>query len=144
MPAADPNQAKDSVPWINLDETDEILLCNMYAGVVKPGSSLGNSSPQLIRFLAKANRVQYKYVSGPDTHWWHTIPPKVKTATTAFLAQNQASPTAGSTDMVSLPFGTIEIKAGWRPLNPSEIQSGRFHMQKVRFYEKGADGQTIV
>jgi hypothetical protein len=37
--------------------------------------------------------------------------------------------------MVSLPNGTIEIKAGWRPLNPSEIASGRFHTQMVRFYE---------
>jgi hypothetical protein len=58
VPPADPSQAADPAPWINLDETDEITLCNMYAGVVKPGSSVGNSSPQLVRFLAKANRVQ--------------------------------------------------------------------------------------
>jgi hypothetical protein len=44
--------------------------------------------------------------------------------------------------MVSLPFGTIEVKAGWRPLNPSEIGSGRFHTQTVRFYE-GPDQSPV-
>ena len=39
--------------------------------------------------------------------------------------------------MVSLRNGTIEIKAGWRPLSFLEKASGRFHTQTVRYYEKG-------
>jgi hypothetical protein len=137
--ACDSNQAADRAPWINLDETDQITLDNMYAGVVEPNSSPGNSAPQLIRFLAKANRTQYVYVAGntaatPSQPWWQNIPTDVVARTKAYLAQYQASPPPNSTMMVSLPNGTIEMKAGWRPLNPSEIASGRFHTQMVRFY----------
>ena len=46
--------------------------------------------------------------------------------------------------MVSLPYGTIEIKAGWRPLNPSELASGHFHTQPVRFYEQVSSGSTAA
>jgi hypothetical protein len=121
-------------PWINLDETDQITLASMYAGVVEPSSSPNNTQPKLIRFLAKANRSQYVYVAG--NQWWVAVPNDVVDATKSFLARHMASPPPeiGKT-VVSLPFGTVETKAGWRPLNASEIASGRFHTQKVRFYE---------
>lgn len=141
----DPSQSGDPVPWVNLDETDEITLANMYAGVVSVSSSPGNSAPQLIRFLAKSSRSQFVYVAGnsdptnPLVQWWSAIPPSVVTATKAYLAQNQQSPPPGSTTMVSQLNGTLEVKAAWRPLNPSEIASGRFHTQAVRFYEPGSD-----
>jgi hypothetical protein len=146
VPACDPSQANDPVPWVNLDETDEITLANMYAGVVAPTSSPGNSAPQLIRFLAKSNRTQFIYVAGnsdpqnPLAMWWSAIPPGVVNATKSYLAQYQKSPPSGSTTMVSQLDGTIETKAAWRPLNPSEIKSGRFHTQTVRFYENGPGG----
>ncbi len=144
--ACDPAQANDPVPWVNLDETDQITLDNMYAGVVAAGSSPGNSSPQLIRFLAKSNRAQYVYVASnsdpknPLNQWWSAIPPSVVTATKNYLSAKQASPPPGSTSMVSQYNGTIEVKAAWRPLNPSELASGRFHVQTVRFYEKASSG----
>ena len=146
IPACDPGQANDPVPWVNLDETDEITLANMYAGVVSATSSPGNSAPQLIRFLAKSNRSQFIYVAGnsdpqnPLAMWWSAIPQGVVSATKSYLAQYQKSPPSGSTTMVSQLDGTIEAKAGWRPLNPSELQSGRFHTQTVRFYESGPGG----
>ena len=62
------------------------------------------------------------------------------TATKAYLAQNQASPPPDSSQYVSLPNGTIETKAAWRPLNAAEAKSGRFHMQRVRFYEASGSG----
>lgn len=139
--ACDSAQSGDTTPWINLDETDQITLASMYAGVVEPSSSPGNSSPQLIRFLAGANRTLYVYVAGNstptnvDNQWWLAIPSDVVNATKTYLEQNQKSPPAGSTDLVSVPNGTIEVKAGWRPLNPSEVTSGRYHTQTVRFYE---------
>jgi hypothetical protein len=137
----DASQLGDAVPWVNLDETDEISTNSMYAGVVNGSSSPGNSSPKLIRFLAKSNRSQYVYVtsnSDPNNtanQWWAAIPATVAVATSNYLMANQSSPPAGSSTYVSNPNGTIETKAAWRPLNPSEIASGRFHMQPVRFYE---------
>jgi hypothetical protein len=155
--ACDMKQANDPTPWINLDETDQITLDNMYAGVVTPGSS-PNSSPQLIRFLAKANRSQYVYVAGNSSatdasrQWWQTIPMDVVAATKDYLKTHMASPPPedgtypvppnGKTALVSLPYGTIEIKAGWRQLNPSELSPGKFHTQTVRFYDFGSDGVT--
>lgn len=141
IPACDQSQQNDPTPWINLDETDQITLDNMYAGVVDANSSPGNSSPQLIRFLAKTNRSQYVYVAqnssatDPSDQWWARIPSNIVNQTKVYLAAHQASPPPNSSQYVSLPSGTIEIKAGWRPLNPSEFASGRFHTQTVRFYE---------
>jgi hypothetical protein len=139
--ACDQNQANDPTPWVNLDETDQITLDTMYAGVVKADSSPGNSSPKLVRFTVKANRTQYFYVADNSSatdasnQWWYQIPFPVVKATKSYLEVNKASPEAGSSTMISLPNGAIEIKAGWRPLNPSESSSGRFHTQTVRFYE---------
>jgi hypothetical protein len=132
--ACDASQANDSSPWINLDEIDQITLDSMYAGVVDSTSSPGNNEPQLIRFMAKANRPEYVYVA--KNKWWYTVPPTVVKNTRDFLTSKKYSPPSGSAQYVSLPNGTIEIKAAWRPLNPSELASGRFHTQGVRFYER--------
>jgi hypothetical protein len=64
---ATPGNACDTPPptgtvWINLDETDQITLASMFAGVA-PTQAAGNSLPQLVRFLAKANRTEYVYVA---------------------------------------------------------------------------------
>ncbi|WP_133118100.1 hypothetical protein [Burkholderia ubonensis] len=144
--ACRPSQQRNSTPWINLDETDQITLANMFAGVVDSTQASGNSAPQLIRFLAKANRSEYVYVAGnsdpndSSKQWWASIPSNVVTDTKNYLAKYKTSPpnngTKGSKTYVSLPDGTIEIKAGWRQLSADEIKSGRFHMQLVRFYEK--------
>ncbi len=50
-----------SSAWINLDETDQISLDVMYAGQAPatPPHGQYNSAPQLIRFMAKANRTLY-------------------------------------------------------------------------------------
>lgn len=144
--ACDPSQASDPVPWVNLDEIDQITLDSMYAGVVASGSSPGNSEPRLIRFLAKANRHQYVYVAQNSSatdqskQWWYHIPQNVVSATQLYLEEHQASPPSGSSQYVSLPDATIEMKAAWRPLNTSEIKSGHFHVQQVRFYENSKGG----
>ncbi|WP_213804276.1 hypothetical protein [Granulicella sp. dw_53] len=120
------------ISWINLDETDQITLDSMFAGIA-PTQAPGNSSPQLVRFLAKSNRTEYVYVA--QNKWWSTIDSGVRTATQQYLATNMASPPAGSTQYVSLPNGTIEAKAGWRVLNAKELASGRFATANVRYYE---------
>jgi len=130
------SQVELSTPWINLDETDQITLDSMFAGVA-PKTVPGNSEPQLVRFLAKANRVEYTYVA--QNQWWSQIPSTVRTATINYLTAKQASPPAGSTQQVSLPNGTIEAKAGWRELTPKERASGRFVTATARFYETKAN-----
>lgn len=137
-------------PWVNLDETDQITLDSMYAGVVSSDRSPGNTAPQLIRFLAKANRSEYVYVAknssatDPLNQWWSSIPPSIVQATKTYLAKNLKSPPSDNSQYVSLPDGTIEIKAGWRPLNPEEATSGRFHTQQVRFYEHVPNGPATA
>lgn len=118
--------------WINLDETDQITLDSMYAGVA-PTKVSGNSQPQLIRFLAKGNRVEYTYVA--KNQWWASIPSTIRQATMNYLNTNQASPPQDSSTYVSLPDGTIEVKAGWRELTPKEVASNRFVTAAARFYE---------
>jgi hypothetical protein len=146
VPACDAAQESEPTPWVNVDETDQIALDNMYAGIVPRSASPGNSAPKLIRFLAKANRSLYDYVAANSSptdrslQWWRAIPMPVVDRTKTFLASLKRSPPAGSKSMVSLPFGTVEIKAGWRPLSKAEAASGRFHVRPVRFYEKAGGG----
>ena len=128
----DAGSGKQATAWINLDETDQITLDSMFAGAA-PASVSGNSQPQLIRFLAKGNRVEYEYVA--RNQWWVTVPAAVRTATENYLATNQASPPPGSSQQVSLRDGTIEAKAGWRELTAAESASHRFTTATVRYYE---------
>lgn len=116
--------------WINLDETDQITLDSMYAGVVSTKADASNSAPQLIRFLAKANRAEYAYIAA--NKWWDGSAPTGKTAN--YVKANRQEPPNG-TDYVLLPNNSIEVKAGWRVLNPSEMAGGRFHTATVRYYE---------
>lgn len=122
--------------WINLDETDQITLDSMYAGVVSAKPSGINSSPQLIRFLAKANRVEYAYIAA--NKWWDGSAPTGVTAN--YVKTNMKDPPNG-TSYVLLPDNSIEVKAGWRVLNASETTGGRFHTATVRYYEPGG-GKT--
>ncbi|MBV8581497.1 MAG: hypothetical protein JOZ86_12805 [Candidatus Eremiobacteraeota bacterium] len=136
--------------WINLDETDQITLDAMYAGAA-PQTAPGNSQPQLIRFLAKANRTEYTYVAA--NQWWGlpnqnatpspgVTPPPYSApvgATAAYVAANSADPPAGSTTLVSFPNGTMEVKAAWRLLGPGDDPS-RFHTALARYYEQNGSG----
>ena len=117
--------------WVNLDETDQITLDSMYAGVVSVSASASNSAPQLIRFLAKANRIEYAYVA--KHQWWDGSAP---TGLTAIYVKDHRQDPTDADKYVLLPDNSIEVKAGWRVLNPSEISSGRFHTASVRYYEK--------
>ncbi|MFZ0267617.1 hypothetical protein [Caulobacter sp.] len=124
--------------WVNLDETTEITLAAMYAGVGVATPSPDNSAPQLIRFMAKANRAEFDYVqkigavNGPSR--------ALRTATINYF-KTQGDPPPGGTQYVSLPNNTIEIKAGWRMLNPAKEDASRFHTTKVRYYE--GTGSTL-
>jgi hypothetical protein len=138
-PQAGPNPM---TPWINLDENSEIGLNNMFAGIGPPTDP--DQPFQQILFMAKANRAEYTYVAA--NQWWSqsrfngntpTFAPIINTA--KYIQQNGQSPPPGTNTsslgpVVSFPNGTIEVKAGWRILTPSEASSGRFHTTVVRHY----------
>jgi hypothetical protein len=127
--------------WINLDETTQIGLDAMFAGVLSGYQPHGrNAAPQLIRFMAKGNRKEYVYVAQTSTQWYGGVPASVITATKNYLQSKLADPPPGSTTMVSFPANTIEVKAAFRPLAPGE-KPERFYMTKVRYYESTGTNQ---
>jgi hypothetical protein len=141
--AACPNQNASpsaTAPYVNLDETTQIGLDSMFAGVVPNAPTALNSAPQLIRFMAKGNRAQYLYVMQND--YWY------RSAGLVAAQQNYQNAVAKGTPLrppfVFFPVGTIEVKSAWRPLAPTENAS-RFHTTTVRFYETTgpADNMTI-
>ena len=136
-----PGQTEPASPaWVNIDETTEIGLAQMFAGGPAIQDS-ANTSPQLIRFAVKANHVEYEYVaknqyfiSGSGSAKETAAMNNVK----AYDARGPLSPPPPPAGISFMP-GTIEIKSAWRPLNAYD-NAARFHVQTVRFYEnKGPD-----
>lgn len=151
---ASPSPASSAQPWVNLDEKDQIALDQMYAGAGPPNPSktpppgTANSQPQLIRFVAKANRTMYSYIEGNGLYPGGGV--------NSNSGNGQAAPVAGASDppaavppyggtpppYVSFPNGTIETKSGWRPLTGAELSSGKFVTRKVRYYESTPNGNA--
>ena len=127
-----------SPAWVNLDETSEIGLTAMYSGAGIPTPTAENSAPQLVRFTAKANRAEFNYAQQIGA--LHGLRTTLQNGTQAYVPVH-GSPPAGSSNLVSLPNNTIEIKAGWRQLNPATEDVSRFHTTRVRYYE-GASGNS--
>ena len=136
-----------SPAWVNADEISQISLDYMFAGVL-PGPSPSptasatpvNSQPQLIRFLAKANRTQYNYVVG-NQYWYQngdgTSPAEKASQNFINTTSSQPSPAPPQGSYVSFPPGTIEVKAAFRELAANEDPK-RFHITTVRYYEEGS------
>ena len=149
-PCTTPSPAQSPVAspaWINADEISQIALDHMYAGILSspsPGPSSSptpvNSQPQLIRFLAKANGTQYKYVVG-NQYWYQngggTSPAQVAAQSFINTTSSQSSPQMPQQPYISFPPGTIEIKAAFRELAANEDPK-RFHIAPVRYYEQGS------
>ncbi|MDE1150311.1 MAG: hypothetical protein PW843_27505 [Azospirillaceae bacterium] len=121
-------------PWINLDETSQIELATMYAGILRDEApSMKNNAPQLIRFLAKANKTEYDYVAA--NKFWYSgtgTPLQAQIDTWKTALANKKVPAPGT--VPALPTGTFEVKSAWRRLAKGEDRS-RFHMATVRYYE---------
>ena len=161
-----PGQAPVTSPsFINLDEVSQIGLNSMFAGKA-PETASANSDPQLIRFLAKANKSHFVYVVDPNALELGGDPLYIGTGllpvqatnpsstncddlqsgqTTTFctaqanfleLAGGNGNPTTLKTPFISFPAGTIHVKSAWRELTADEQQSGRFYTATVRYYEE--------
>jgi hypothetical protein len=131
-------QKAEAPPFVNLDEVTQIGLDTMYAGIVPPAPTATNSDPQRIRFLAKANRDQYAYVAA-NGYWNHGG--NYYAAVNAFTNAIKTNQVAPANTTIFFPAGTVEVKAGWRMLAPSEDPT-HFHTQTVRYYEKAGTGGT--
>jgi len=145
-----------STPWINADENSQIFLDYMYAGI------LGQSAPQQILFMAKANSVHYQYSVNPANFggtqlyqgfWNHSFGaqsdnPLYNAALANFStyssAVNQGQPASLQSPYISFPAGTIEVKSAWRPLTATEASSGRFHIAMARHYETSGSVACFV
>jgi hypothetical protein len=118
-----------TTPWINLDEKTQIGLDQLYAGVASANTQ--GPGNQLL-FLAKSNRAEFDYLA--PLGWWNGPGGNVPfSATQQYIQQWQVSPPAGSTQFVSFPNGTVELKAAWRKLAPTEDAS-RFYTTTARYY----------
>jgi hypothetical protein len=132
VPACAGQTPPASPSWINLDETTQIGLAQMFAG--GPAiTSANNTDPQLIRYAVKANGVEYRYIVDPKNQFY-----KKDLAAAAqnnnFMAFTAAPPRAPTAPFVLFPPGTVEIKSAWRPLTSNDDPT-HFHRQTVRFYE---------
>jgi hypothetical protein len=136
--SANAGNANYQVPWINLDENDEIGQDAMYAG-----NAQGQAFPgPLILFMAKANRNEYNYVAANNFYNPSAAAP-AQAASKAYVATNDASPPQGGSQLASLPNGTVEIKAAWRRLTAAEASSGRFYQTRVRFYREDSTSAGV-
>jgi len=107
VPACQGQTAPPSPAWINLDETTQIGLDQMFAGGPAITDS-ANTSPQLIRFAVKANHVQYGYVAKNQYY----LPGNVKAAAANNVkAYTTHPPVAPNPPFISFPAGTVEIKS---------------------------------
>jgi hypothetical protein len=138
-----PTQTPSSSPaWINLDETTQITLDQMFAGgpaITDPSnkSPPSNTSPQLIRFAVKANHVEYEYIAKNKYFVPNNVGGPDQPGTPAYnnhVAYTANPPVAPAPPFINFPAGTVEIKSAWRPLN-SQDKPAHFHVQTVRFYE---------
>jgi hypothetical protein len=137
-----PGQGEPATPaWINIDETTEILLAQMFAGGPAIEDS-ANTSPQLIRFAVKANHVEYEYVAKNQYFISGSGSAKETAAMNNINAYTASPPVAPTPPFISFMPGTVEIKSAWRPLNAYD-NPARFHVQTVRFYEEKGPNNSI-
>jgi hypothetical protein len=139
-----PSQEGEPTPWINLDETTQIGLDVMYAGVDVQNAG-PNTDPHRIRFMAKANRSEYEYVV-KNNYWWASD--DFATAQGNLLAaiayNKDGQYTYPKSPFLAFPEGTIEVKAAWRPLAKGEDPT-HFYTTKVRYYNAaGSSGFCYV
>jgi hypothetical protein len=155
------DQEVSSPALINLDETSQIGLAYMFAGVAPDEGDIENdinSYPQLTRFLAQGNETYYKYVvdpdaleSGGDPLYTHPKCPALPSdpgydhsycvAKRNFTSVSKGNGTPSMLPGISVQFpaGTILVKGAFRELTDYEAASGRFYVTNVRYYEEFSD-----
>ena len=129
-------EVPSSPALVNLDELTQIGLNYMFAGA-SPSESDINNDPQLIRFLAKANKEHYEYVADPVTSYWsHSDAYNTAVENFKAVSGGNGTPSTLPGPVIDFPDGMVEIKAAFRELTNEELISGRYHVTTVRYYEQ--------
>jgi hypothetical protein len=144
-------------PFNNLDETTEILLNVMHAGVVAPRDTSGSTATdkrQKIIFQAKANKVMYTYAVQAATKNGLFDYKNRQTYITnaqnnfnlndpALFAMPYTKLPVSISDPSSLAAGTIELKAAFRRLGADDDVS-KFYTPPVRYYVTAPGGTYFI
>lgn len=121
-------------PWVNLDETSEINIAKMFTGKLNDvAPSSNNSAPEQIRYVAKANKIEYEYVV-KNQLWYEGKDSKLAVREKIWTAALEGNKAPNPDDVVTLPDNSIEVKAAWRPQHRDD-NPDRFHSTIVRYYE---------
>ncbi|MCU1246255.1 MAG: hypothetical protein JWN02_2165 [Acidobacteria bacterium] len=142
VPPCDAAAAALPTAAVNLDEVSQVGFDHLFAG------TLGDDdTKQIIRYTSKANRVHYTYVVAHKYWYAFRDPAHVKLSPYEIAGKNFTDAVTANhfpieREHVQFPIGSIEVKAAFRPLTAQEEASGRFHMARVRYYEKGAGGEA--
>jgi len=140
-----------TTPFNNLDESTEITLNAMYAGIVVPRDTHSNTATdrsQKILFQAKGNKVLYQYgvktaLATDGTFNKNNRKTYVNNAISNVMGamKNPNFPfTTPYTDLPTsnsetLAVGTIELKAAWRRLGAKDDPT-KFYTAPVRYYRQ--------
>ncbi len=133
VPACFPGQQHNPPPWVELSESHEVGPEKMYMGAA--------SNPR-IQYAVNVSRNLYAYVVAKG--WLggggkrSTIP---AAATSSYIEKNFRAPPAGSSELVSFPDQSLQIKTAWKRLGKAEKSSGRFHTAMARSYQPQDPGQ---
>lgn len=116
----------------NLDETNEIGSCNLFA--FADSSSIYTDS-FMVRYQAKTNKVEYEYIKNNFAN--QDSLDSVTARTQAYIKAKFANPNFADTSspgsLLNLPDGSIEVKTAWRQLKSTEDAS-KFLTRKVIVY----------
>jgi hypothetical protein len=124
--------AHAEVPWNNLDEINH----NHVRSSLSPA---GPFPGQQTLLESKLNKLEYVYVAARG--WYGDKPIRsARTRTGDYVRSKLKAPPPAAraddpddTEYVSLPTGSIEVKAAWRRLGAKD-DSSRFYSNRVRYY----------
>lgn len=150
-------------PFVNLDETSQIGLCNMYSGAPSAATEPGN----FVFFMAKGNYQEYGYIGSRG--WYDTRkitnvtgnnpPPNVTSNTSGYIVINGKLPPPNQLDgtlnpgkYLSFPTGTMEFKAAFRVATAAEQAAyvagkpipGGYHAAPIRYYTQPVNNGPFV
>jgi hypothetical protein len=120
-------------PWNNLDEANQQ---NVRAGLSPREPWPG----QQLLIESKVNRLEYVYVAARGWYGQNSIRlPRKRTGDYVRQYLNAPPPPAHINDptdttYISLPVGTIEVKAAWRRLGPAD-NPRHIYVNRVRYYK---------
>lgn len=140
--------------WNNLDENNELNVDKMFAHVgMSNGQYTGFTNENRILYQAKMNEEGFAYILEEGLYMTATrdayaaassMPANLKSYG-SMCGVTQASIVSLPCGQIGGAEGNIEIKAAWRKLTDTEMQSGKYYTNSVMHYESvGGSNQWFV